>query len=48
MFELCSEFMLFASKFYTALANEEQVEEYNVLVFRSLIMTITAMIVSEQ
>ncbi|KAA0034853.1 TPR repeat-containing protein ZIP4 [Cucumis melo var. makuwa] len=42
------EFMLFASKFYMALANEEQVEEYNVLVFRSLIMTITAMIVSEQ
>ncbi|XP_038889675.1 TPR repeat-containing protein ZIP4 isoform X1 [Benincasa hispida] len=47
-FELCSEFMQLASKFYTALADEEQVEEYNVLVFRSLTLTVTAMIASEE
>lgn len=47
-FELCSEFMQLASKFYTALADEQQVEEHNVLVFRSLTLTVTAMIASEE
>lgn len=47
-FELCSEFMHLASKFYAALADKEQVEEHNVLVFRSLTLTVTAMIASEE
>lgn len=47
-FELCAEFLQLASKFYTALAHEEQVEENNVLVFRSLTLAVTAMIASEE
>ncbi|XP_022991515.1 TPR repeat-containing protein ZIP4 isoform X1 [Cucurbita maxima] len=47
-FELCAEFLQLASKFYTALADEEQVDESNVIVFRSLTLAVTAMIASEE
>lgn len=47
-FELCAEFLQLASNFYSALADEEQAEENNVLVFRSLTLAATAMIASEE
>lgn len=47
-FELCAEFLQLASKFYTALSDEEQVDENNVIVFRSLTLAVTAMIASEE
>ncbi|KAK9280893.1 hypothetical protein L1049_003784 [Liquidambar formosana] len=46
-YELCTEFLRLASEFYAVLV-DEQVEENNAMVCKSLILTVSAMIASEK
>lgn len=46
-YELCIEFLRLASEFYSVLIDGQVLEENNIMVFKSLILTVSAMIASE-